>query len=226
MIGEWNFQPTAEMIRDVLLRQGLAASRIESIGGGFVSWTFDIDDAWIVQLPRFDTAIQTTRMQIRLMPEVQAAVPFAVPVPELIAEWESRPVIRYRKVPGRPLTETDQWPPIAAMLRTLHSVPATRAAPLLGCEPSPEAWRTRHAQFRDLMEQALLPQLDTQLGAVISQHYAQFLDDPLDFTPCFVHCDLGAEHILVDPQTRRPAGLIDFDWSAVGDPAIDFVGVF
>lgn len=111
------------------------------------------------------------------------------------------------------------------MLRALHSVPAARAAQLLGCEPSTEAWRTRHAQFRDLMEQALLPQLDTQLGAVISQHYAQFLDDPLDFTPCFVHCDLGAEHILVDPQTRRPAGLIDFDWSAVGDPAIDFVGM-
>ena len=77
----------------MLLGQGITASRIESIGGGFVSWTFDIDDAWIVQLPRFDAAAQTTRMQIRLMPEVQAVVPFAVPVPELIAEWESRPVI-------------------------------------------------------------------------------------------------------------------------------------
>ncbi|HVE95850.1 MAG TPA: hypothetical protein VNA67_02535 [Pseudonocardiaceae bacterium] len=94
-------EPTADVVRDVLLRQGIEASRIESIGGGFVSWTFDIDDAWIVQLPRFDAAVQATRMQIRLMPEVQAAVPFAVPVPELIAEWESRPVIRYRKVQGR-----------------------------------------------------------------------------------------------------------------------------
>ena len=36
------------------------------------------------------------------MAEVQAVVPFAVPVPELIDEWESRPVNRYRKVPGSP----------------------------------------------------------------------------------------------------------------------------
>lgn len=150
----------------------------------------------------FHAAVQTTRMQIRLMPEVQAVVPFGVPVPELIAEWESRPVIRYRKVPGRPLVVTDQWSPLVAMLQALHSFPAARAAQLLDCEPTTDAWRTRYAQFRDLMERALLPQLDTQLQAAVSQYYERFLADPLDFTPCFVHCDLGAEHILVDPQTQ------------------------
>ena len=71
----------------MLLRQGIEASRIEPIGDGRVSWTFDIDDEWIVQLPRFDAVVQKMRTQARLMPEIQAVVPFAVPVPELIAEW-------------------------------------------------------------------------------------------------------------------------------------------
>lgn len=39
------------------------------------------------------------------------------------------------------------------------------------------------------------------------------------------HCDLGVEHIRVDPPTARPCGLVDFDWASVGDPALDFVGL-
>lgn len=34
-----------------------------------------------------------------------------------------------------------------------------------------------------------------------------------------------AEHILVDPWTGQPSGLIDFDWASVGGPALDFVGL-
>ncbi len=37
MTGDPDSPPTADVVRDVLLRQGVEASRIESLGGGFVS---------------------------------------------------------------------------------------------------------------------------------------------------------------------------------------------
>ena len=42
------------------------------------------------------------------------------------------------------------------------------------------------------------------------------------FDPVLVHGDLGMEHILM----ARPVAIIDFEEVAVGDPAIDFVGIF
>jgi ADP-ribose pyrophosphatase YjhB (NUDIX family) len=44
----------------------------------------------------------------------------------------------------------------------------------------------------------------------------------VDFEPVLVHRDLGMEHILVGERSA----IIDFEDVAVGDPAIDFVGIF
>ena len=44
--------------------------------------------------------------------------------------------------------------------------------------------------------------------------------------PTVVHSDLAAEHILLDPETRQVTGIIDWSEIAIGDPAIDFAGMF
>lgn len=41
-----------------------------------------------------------------------------------------------------------------------------------------------------------------------------------------VHCDLGCEHILIGDDGTTVTGLIDFEDVTIGDPAIDFVGIF
>jgi hypothetical protein len=41
-----------------------------------------------------------------------------------------------------------------------------------------------------------------------------------------VHSDLAAEHILLDPATHQVTGIIDWSEISVGDPAIDFAGMF
>jgi aminoglycoside phosphotransferase (APT) family kinase protein len=40
-----------------------------------------------------------------------------------------------------------------------------------------------------------------------------------------VHNDICADHVLVDPETGRLTGLIDWADMMVGDPALDFVGL-
>lgn len=218
-------RPSVDTVRDLLHAAGWPVGTLAPVEGGRVSWTYVADDEAIVQLPRFDQAVEALRTQSVLMPLVQATVPFAVPVPAPVASYQGRPVMRYRMVPGRPLRLGDRWRDIPAMLHALHRVPADQAADILCCEPTAEAWRSRYAEFRSAVTDALFPHLSEDVAAAISTQYERFLSGPFDFTPVFVHSDLDAEHILVDPQTGQPSGLIDFDWASVGDPALDFVGL-
>ncbi len=44
--------------------------------------------------------------------------------------------------------------------------------------------------------------------------------------PRFTHADLGAEHILVNPETLQITGIIDWGDAAWGDPLADYVGLW
>lgn len=209
-----------------LLRDaGARTTTIEPIGDGRVSWSYLADGEWIVKIPKFDAAVEPMRIQAELMPVVQEAVSFRVPVPEPIAEYGGRPVMRYRHVPGRALQPGDHWQDVAGMLQELHRIPVDRAAATLGSAGTAEAWQVGYADFREALQYTLYPRLDAALQERISAEYEHFLARTPEFTPTLVHCDRGAEHILVEPASGRPFGIIDFDWAAVGDPSIDFVGL-
>jgi hypothetical protein len=45
-------------------------------------------------------------------------------------------------------------------------------------------------------------------------------------TPCLVHNDLAAEHVLCDPAAGSVTGIIDWSDVAIGDPAADLAGMF
>ena len=53
-------------------------------------------------------------------------------------------------------------------------------------------------------------------------------DTPVSFegAASLVHHDLWAEHILVDGRSGRVSGIIDWDDTVVGDPAIDFACLY
>jgi aminoglycoside phosphotransferase (APT) family kinase protein len=48
---------------------------------------------------------------------------------------------------------------------------------------------------------------------------------PMTGPRCVIHNDLGPDHVLVDPDTGRLTGIVDFSDLMVGDPRIDFVGL-
>jgi aminoglycoside phosphotransferase (APT) family kinase protein len=66
--------------------------------------------------------------------------------------------------------------------------------------------------------------LDADLRARLAGEFTAFLAGDWAFTPVLVHRDLVPEHVLVDEG--RIVGLIDFEDATVGDPAIDFAGLF
>jgi aminoglycoside phosphotransferase (APT) family kinase protein len=41
-----------------------------------------------------------------------------------------------------------------------------------------------------------------------------------------LHNDLAAEHVLIDPANGNVTGVIDWSDMAIGDPLVDFAGLF
>lgn len=218
-------EPSIEDVRDLMHGAGIDVRAVAAIPGGWASWTFDIDGAWILRIARRQDVAAAHRRELRLLPLLADAVSFAVPRPEHVGEWAGHVFLAYRKIAGRALEPGDAVIEVAAMLRALHGFPADVARNALGCAGTTEEWRHGYADLWRETSTSALPLLDGELRDVLAARYAAFLAGAGDFTPVLVHRDLGVEHVLVDPATRRPVGLIDFEDAAVGDPAIDFAGL-
>jgi len=117
---------------------------------------------------------------------------------------------------------------IAQILAQLHGFPKRRAAELLGVRDAIGTWIDRQQALRIEVEDRVLPLLSPGLRAGVERATNRFQEDGLPHfsNPVFVHCDLGSEHILVQEDTGHCIGLIDFEEATVGDPVVDFVGLW
>jgi aminoglycoside phosphotransferase (APT) family kinase protein len=205
----------------------LAGQELTPIAGGWASWTFAIGPHWIVRFPRTADVARATQRELRLLPALAGRLPVATPVPFHVGTHEGWPFFTYRRIPGRPMAPGDGHPPFLAALgralATLHSLPVAGAVELLGDDPSPEAW---WAGYRDLwrtVEIDVLPLVAAHVREAIAAEYRRVVDQRPAFPAALVHRDLAPEHVLVDPDSGRLAGLIDLEDATVGDPVIDLV---
>ena len=85
--------------------------------------------------------------------------------------------------------------------------------------------------FRGESPEIVLEGLEPHLPAELLTALSRVLDDDRRFTisspesPVLTHSDLHEEHILVDPASGRPSGIIDWSDLSIVDPAVDFVGL-
>jgi aminoglycoside phosphotransferase (APT) family kinase protein/ADP-ribose pyrophosphatase YjhB (NUDIX family) len=213
---------TPDDARAALVGAGWQPRTVVAIGDGESSWTFEVDGRWIAQFPRKAAVARGHERERRLFPELARHVGFRVPMPEMVGEFHGLPFHTYEKIAGEPLTEQAFDPrSFAQMLRGLHSFPADRACELLGDAGTVDEWRAGYATLWQDVEAHVLPLLPSRVVSDVTSEYDAFLRN-VDFEPVLVHGDLGVEHVLVGVQHA----VIDFEEVAVGDPAIDFVGVF
>ncbi len=61
----------------------------------------------------------------------------------------------------------------------------------------------------------------------VSAHFKSFLDDSAlnQFTPAPRHGDFGSGNILTDERGIAISGIIDFEFAAIGDPALDIAAL-
>jgi aminoglycoside phosphotransferase (APT) family kinase protein len=202
----------------------LACETLVPVGDGWDCFTYEVDGAWIVQLPRHDLAAETLRMQISMLPELSREVSAPIPFPEL-ASLEP-PAMAYRKLEGSPASEVPAtallgiWPErLGRFLYDLHLVPLEFVG-LRGV--GPEAWRGRlRAQIGEF-DARVVPLLASGEARHARSLFDAFMSHVSDrFAESLVHADLGPAHVLVTP-TGDLAGVIDWGDATPGDPAIDF----
>jgi aminoglycoside phosphotransferase (APT) family kinase protein len=164
--------------------------------------------------------------EARLLAAVAAISP--LPVPEPVFTVPEQGCLAYRKLPGRPLLDL---PPgqrsvlggsaavrLGELLSVLHAVPVEHLAGLVDVDAQPlAAWRGEAAET-DAAVAGEVPVGDRR-------PVEEFLEAPVSaggWVPVCAHNALGIEHVLVDPDTGRATGVIDWGDAAIVEPAIDF----
>jgi aminoglycoside phosphotransferase (APT) family kinase protein len=144
-----------------------------------------------------------------------------IPVPEVFHHLDGSPsVLVIARIDGAALTthgSSSIWHEAGFVLRRIHAIVPGRqfagSAQLRGEDI--ETWH--ESEIRRSRENGLLP--PAQLHAVHSL-LAPAWRNMADASPCLVHGDASAEHLLVGPD-RRIAGVLDFGDMHIGDPVYD-----
>ncbi len=199
----------------------LGIETFEPLGDGWTVATYEINGAWIVQLPRSERAADRLRIQIELLPELAREVSAPIPVPERVAL--DPPALLYAKLDGAPADVAPDgiWPErLGRFLYDLHLVPPE----FVGLRLVPSG--SVRAHLRDelgRLRDAVVPLLEPAEIVRVDAMLRGFLDDDRwwSFACCLTHGDLGPAHVLVDPSGDL-TGVLDWEEASVGDPAVDF----
>lgn len=224
--------PDVAQIAEVIRGAGFPCDHISRISGGWSYWTFDVGGHLIARFPRSESIAKSLQREITFLPHISSHVPFSVPEFRYVGSFRERCFVVYERIPGSPVSFADLSGRTAAHLASalvaLHTVPPQPLGQGHPAAASVDSWRERYLSLRREAADTLPALVESSLLCQLDNRWATFLDLDLETLSglSVVHCDLGPEHILVDASDRTIAGIIDFEEVMLGDPAIDFVGLW
>jgi aminoglycoside phosphotransferase (APT) family kinase protein len=218
---------------------GLDVASLRPLGSG---WDYDawlVGEQWVFRFPRRAEVAEILPREIAWTARVSeglAGAPLAVPRFDHTGEPGPDfpyPFVGYRMLRGEPgydvpAASIDRAQVASALGETLRLLHALPAAPFEQIGTFPEsaeqaAWMAAVVRDRD----SIRPNVPEE---VLSEA-EPFLEGTATPAPerdaphLVIHNDLGADHVLVDPDTGRATAILDFGDLCLGDPANDFVGL-
>jgi aminoglycoside phosphotransferase (APT) family kinase protein len=146
-----------------------------------------------------------------------------LPVPSVLFADPDEGLLAHRFLPGLPLIDmaeadhTGIGLQLGRFLSSLHGIPLVEVEEILPREEEPlQEWLDEARESFSVIADHLGPAACSRIEA--------FLAAPPPADPdrlAFCHNDFGAEHILVDPDTMRVTGIIDWADAAIADPVRD-----
>ena len=201
-----------ELLRRIESRLGASASEVVEIEEGWDSRVLEVDDDWIVRVPRRKEVRETVPLEAKLLDELSAILPVAVPRFEIVEDAGDVFFVAYRKLPGEPLADPDAALArrLNAFLTALHGFPPERAL-ALGIP--------QQADVIERSRREVLPLLERDERRRAEEMFERFrAEAPIE--PRLIHGDLGPAHIL--HRGREVTAVIDWSDACLGDPALDF----
>jgi aminoglycoside 2''-phosphotransferase len=194
-----------------------------------------VDERLIFRFPRYPSGIPALARTVRILHAIRSALPLAIP-DSIYSSFEDGTVgkvfVGYSLIPGEPLwIQTFEGLPtegarqrlvdqLAEFLRVLHSYPVDTLLPDQVAAFDPLAqWQPLYERIRASLFAAMRPGARDH----VARHFETFLGDRRNqsIRPSLTHGDFGTSNILYDRTTGSVVGVVDFDSTGVGDPAID-----
>lgn len=206
---------------------------------GWDSAAWEVNRELIFRFPKRAEVARWLARERALLPALAPALPAPIPRFTHLARAgapadPALPFVGYPALRGTPL---DAAPGLlragsplparlGAFLGALHAFPVERA---VARGVAPGSWFEWVAGWRRFWARlaAAVPAFDARVARIIRATEEAFLDELIaaERPVTLVHHDLALEHILVDPDAGRIAGVIDWGDAAIGDPAIDFAAL-
>ncbi len=216
----------------------LALETVELFRAGQNNQLILVNGELIFRFPRYGSGADRLRREVAILRAAGPRLPLATPeyIYYNLEEEAGRAFAGYRMLPGRPL-----WPQdfqrigdegtverlaedIATFLQTLHAIPPDTVDIPQAPSDSPAAWR----EIFGRIEEVVFPRLTAEARAWTGEQFDAFLGNGEQFTfdNALRHGDFGSSNMLYCAEEQRVVGMIDFGHAGIGDPAVDFAGLY
>jgi aminoglycoside phosphotransferase (APT) family kinase protein len=226
-----------DLVRTLLQSQfSMNASHIQSLDAGWDNSVYLIDDEVIFRFPRREFALPCMTHEIAILPYIADQVHFKLSSPQWIGQPSDiypYPFAGYPILPGKSLCDVFDdliddkafAETLALWLKELHRVPVRESDITLLANS--QQWRLDIShriklchenleQYASYFNEAGFTR-ENILKSIDKMSELSFIEQK----KCYVHGDLYHRHIIVDPASRQPTGLIDWGDVHISDPGID-----
>ncbi|WLD94261.1 aminoglycoside phosphotransferase family protein [Alkalihalobacillus sp. AL-G] len=213
----------------------------------FVEWNhtgqnndiLTLNNEWVFRFPKHDKALHSLQTECEQLVFLQPHISLPIPEPHFVntdTDLLGQAFFGYQKIAGAPLyseavLESDSFEKqrlvtdLATFLNELHSIPTVDAP---GKKVSGKQAFQYWMQLFSTIKEKLFPYMKLEKRFEVTGHFEAFLGDPsqFEFEPVLINGDFGVSNILYDYHFKRLSGIIDFGSCHIGDPAIDFAGLY
>jgi aminoglycoside phosphotransferase (APT) family kinase protein len=213
----------------------LRPASVAFLDEGWDSETYAVNGDWIVRFPKREDVVASQTLERTLLPALAPRLPLPIPHPTLLGapcDEFPFPFLGYRRIEGRQMVDV---PPdavdlhavaksLSGFLSALHAVPAAEARAWGVPErppKDPSLARDRHARVWEQVREDVPAALRARGDAFFAADPPRGGALPLRL----VHADVTYDHVLLRPDGRDVAGVIDWGDVSVGDPAWDLAGL-
>ncbi len=198
-----------------------------------------VNDALIFRFAKVTESVKTLRKEIIILKSLQGQISLAIPNP-IYNHAETNTVgeafMGYPMIPGKPLLFHDIQSAnhqarerianqLSGFLYELHHISTHNVIPteMPFCDTQ-EEWKQMYERIRAQLFRYMRPDACRE----VAKQFEAFIENAnlYKFDPALRHGDFGAENILYDPDGQAIVGILDFGGAGLGDPAIDFAGIF
>ncbi len=204
------------------------------LGEGMMSIVFEVNNEWAFRFAKNYQGSLDLEKEIKALPYIESTVSLSLPHFDFIGKQENGLYfVGYKKLGGMLLEEhsittfskaevQSLVQSLSLFIKQMQSIPVEaareRGVPAISL-------KTKILELDQKVKEKVFPRLDEKTSSYVSSRFQAYLNskDYHDYQPTFIHGDLSPNHFLVDHETKKLTGIIDFGDMCISDPDYELI---